>query len=200
MLYIVAGYGYAKLSMDAQHRASDCLHDYILNRRSLRQVLLLIDARRGLETLSHNDLNALALIQDEGIPFEVIVTKCDLLKKFEFEEARRQVIECVKNYSMQSSTTCSTTSSATSSASVRKKPIARVNDNTQQVATQATLGSSAGMVPQRTSAGMVPHRTSPLIKNIMTTYGKMPILHSSKTGLGIMDVWRVVKNGLLAVA
>jgi GTP-binding protein len=54
--------------------------EYLQNRGSLRLAVLLVDIRREPQAL---DVNMLRFLQDEGLPFVIITTKCDKVKKDE---------------------------------------------------------------------------------------------------------------------
>lgn len=74
------GYGYAKISKTQQDDLSSLLREYLQNRGSLRLAVLLVDIRREPQAL---DVNMLRFLQDEGLPFIIITTKCDKVKKDE---------------------------------------------------------------------------------------------------------------------
>lgn len=74
------GYGYAKISKTQQDDLSSLLREYLMNRGSLRLAVLLVDVRREPQAL---DINMLQFLQDEGLPFVIITTKVDKLKRDE---------------------------------------------------------------------------------------------------------------------
>lgn len=74
------GYGYAKISKTQQDDLSSLLREYLMNRGSLRLAVLLVDVRREPQAL---DINMLQFLQGEGLPFLIIATKVDKLKKDE---------------------------------------------------------------------------------------------------------------------
>ena len=74
------GYGYAKISKTQQDDLSSLLREYLQNRGSLRLAVLLVDIRREPQAL---DVNMLQFLQEEGLPFVIITTKVDKLKKDE---------------------------------------------------------------------------------------------------------------------
>lgn len=68
------GYGYANLSKTAIQEISDWVRAYLSNRRLLRLVCVLIDARHGLKPSDHDMLKSLA---EYGVPALVVLTKAD---------------------------------------------------------------------------------------------------------------------------
>ena len=76
------GYGYAKRSKDEKFAWAELAERYLLERRALRLVVVLVDARRGLED---EDLNLLEMIEtskrrDRPTPKALVVaTKLDRL-------------------------------------------------------------------------------------------------------------------------
>ena len=78
------GYGYAKISKTQQDDLSSLLREYLMNRGSLRLAVLLVDIRREPQPL---DINMLQFLQDEGLPFVIITTKVDKLKKDEVSKS-----------------------------------------------------------------------------------------------------------------
>ncbi len=75
-IYLVdmPGYGYAKASKSDITIFQKLSHDYLKNRRNLRLVFLLIDARRGIIDIDRNVINFFTIM---AIPFLVILTKQD---------------------------------------------------------------------------------------------------------------------------
>eukprot|EP01039_Chlorochromonas_danica_P003456 gene3456-3785_t len=81
-------YGYAKLSKTAQEEISLFVNAYLKERRSLRLTVVLIDARR--EPLEM-DADMMAFLQSIDMPYAVVATKVDKLKKHEVEEAEEKL-------------------------------------------------------------------------------------------------------------
>jgi len=76
------GYGYAKVGRVEVARWARTVDRYLVGRASLRRVCLLLDARRGptpsdREACDHMDL--------AGVPYQIVLTKADKLKKAELE-------------------------------------------------------------------------------------------------------------------
>ena len=81
-IYLVdlPGYGYAKVS-DVERRRWDALMNaYFSGRRNIRLCLQLLDVRR---TLSGDDERMIEFLRARGVPFAVVLTKCDKLNKTE---------------------------------------------------------------------------------------------------------------------
>lgn len=78
--YIVdlPGYGYAKLSKEGRAKLQRLINGYILGRKQLTCVMLLIDSRH--EPLAV-DLEFMAMLGENGIPFAIIFTKLDKLSQ-----------------------------------------------------------------------------------------------------------------------
>ncbi|MGQ0742081.1 MAG: ribosome biogenesis GTP-binding protein YihA/YsxC [Alphaproteobacteria bacterium] len=83
MLVDLPGYGFARASRAEQARWSALVTDYLQSRRSLRLVLLLIDARRGLMPL---DMEVMRLLDEMAVSYRLVLTKCDLLEEKELDD------------------------------------------------------------------------------------------------------------------
>ncbi len=70
------GYGYAKLSKERRAKLSGIINDYIENRESLALLFVLLDSRHDLLKI---DLDFLLSLGEKGVPFAVVLTKCDKL-------------------------------------------------------------------------------------------------------------------------
>lgn len=82
------GYGYAKQSKSERAGWAALTEEYFLNRKELRAVGVLIDARHpGLES----DMQALEWFREEGIPVFIVLTKCDKSSQKELNEHRRAI-------------------------------------------------------------------------------------------------------------
>ncbi len=76
LLTDLPGYGYAKLSKERRAKLSGIINDYIENCESLALLFVLIDSRHDL---LKNDLDFLLSLGEKGVPFAVVLTKCDKL-------------------------------------------------------------------------------------------------------------------------
>ncbi len=74
MIVDLPGYGYAKVSkMDAM-RWLERLEDYLLNRRQLKRLFVLVDSRIGVRD---SDLDLMGFCDANAIPYQVVYTKKD---------------------------------------------------------------------------------------------------------------------------
>ena len=68
------GYGYAKMSQKGRDELAAVIRDYILNSEEMVLLFVLIDSRHDITRI---DLDFLAELGEHGIPFALILTKCD---------------------------------------------------------------------------------------------------------------------------
>ena len=68
------GYGYAKAGRKGREDIAAVINDYILNSGELVLLFVLIDSRHDIGTL---DKDFIARLGEEGIPFALVMTKCD---------------------------------------------------------------------------------------------------------------------------
>ncbi|MEO0391635.1 MAG: ribosome biogenesis GTP-binding protein YihA/YsxC [Pseudomonadota bacterium] len=76
------GYGYAKVSKPVVEAWTKTLKAYLRGRVPLRRVCVLIDSRHGIKD---NDEEILKLLDEAAVPYQVILTKIDKIKKGELE-------------------------------------------------------------------------------------------------------------------
>ena len=74
------GYGYAKLSKEKQDAISEFIHRYLVERKSLRLVVLLVDCRREAQEYERAILE---FLREEGLQYLLVATKMDKMKKNE---------------------------------------------------------------------------------------------------------------------
>jgi GTP-binding protein len=74
------GYGFAKASKQDVVNWQALLRGYLRGRRGLTRVFVLVDSRHGLMD-ADNDM--LELLAEAGVPYQVVLTKCDKLKPSE---------------------------------------------------------------------------------------------------------------------
>ncbi len=87
------GYGYAKAPKDLVARWQKLLRDYLAGRPNLRRVFVLIDSRHGIKKV---DEEIMGLLDRAAVPFEVVFTKADKVRKGDLEknlEQSRAVLE-----------------------------------------------------------------------------------------------------------
>lgn len=73
------GYGFAKVSKAESRDWKILLEDYLRNRETLEAVVILVDARRGVEDEEHELVEFLSL--RKGLPVFIAVTKLDKLSR-----------------------------------------------------------------------------------------------------------------------
>jgi len=78
------GYGYAKISKTEQSKWQKTLEEYILNRKSLKAVVQLIDARHEVQ---NNDFQMREWLQYNNIQIVTVATKIDTLSKNEITKS-----------------------------------------------------------------------------------------------------------------
>lgn len=77
------GYGYARVSFAERTRWSELMEGYFQSGRAIRRVFQLVDMRHAP---SASDLDMLDFLRQTGIPYTVVLTKCDKLNKSEYAE------------------------------------------------------------------------------------------------------------------
>lgn len=91
------GYGYARVSKSEKERWSGLIEGYLNSDRDLRLVFLLVDMRHAP---SADDLHMINYLIDTELPFIIVLTKADKLKKTEREkrmEAFKTEIPCFED-------------------------------------------------------------------------------------------------------
>lgn len=71
------GYGFARRSKTEVARLYELINDYVLNRRQLTNLFLLIDPRVEPQAI---DLDFVEFLGEHGVPFSIVFTKADKLK------------------------------------------------------------------------------------------------------------------------
>jgi GTP-binding protein len=92
-LYLVdlPGYGWAAVSKRERESWRPLVESYLRRERSaLRGTILLVDARRGLES---EERDLLAWLEAEQIPVAIVLTKCDKLSQSEGAKRLRALAE-----------------------------------------------------------------------------------------------------------
>ncbi len=98
-LYFVdlPGYGYAKVSKSEKERWSGLIEGYLSSDRDIRLVFMLIDMRHAP---TKDDVDMINYLIDTEMPFVLVMTKADKLKKTEREkrmEAFKDEIPCFED-------------------------------------------------------------------------------------------------------
>jgi len=81
------GYGYARASKTAIDNWTRLIFDYLRGRSSLRRVYVLIDARHGVKD---NDREALEVLDQAAVSYQIVLTKCDQPKKGDLEATKAE--------------------------------------------------------------------------------------------------------------
>lgn len=68
------GYGYAKVDKTGREAIAEVIRDYIMNSREMVTLFVLIDSRHDIQRV---DTDFIAELGEHGIPFSLIMTKCD---------------------------------------------------------------------------------------------------------------------------
>jgi GTP-binding protein len=79
------GYGYARAEKTAIKSWQRLIRDYVRGRPGLRRVLILIDARHGLKAA---DLEAMDLLDETAVNYQIVLTKIDKCTESELEAIR----------------------------------------------------------------------------------------------------------------
>ena len=80
MLADLPGYGFARASKAQSEQWAGLIFEYLRGRPTLRRVILLIDARRGL---LKNDVEVMTLLDRAAVSYQLVLTKTDKLKPAE---------------------------------------------------------------------------------------------------------------------
>ncbi len=77
------GYGYAKVSRKLVHAWTKLLKSYLRGRPNLRRAFVLVDSRHGIKD---SDREIMEMMDECAVPYQIILTKVDKLKKTEQEK------------------------------------------------------------------------------------------------------------------
>ncbi len=78
MIADLPGYGYAKVSKEAQAKWQKYLEEYLLNRKEIKSLIQFIDARHDVQK---NDIQMREWVDAYNLPIFTIVTKIDYVPK-----------------------------------------------------------------------------------------------------------------------
>lgn len=84
------GYGFAKASNKEQEKWRSMIEEYLVDNRDLRLVVMLLDARR---VPSDQDDQLVEFLSYHGVPFLLVLTKSDKLKRAGLLKARRAIAD-----------------------------------------------------------------------------------------------------------
>ena len=74
MIMDLPGYGYARVSKESQEKWLRRLEEYLLTRRQLSRLFILIDSRVGIK---ESDLELMNFCDANGISYQIVLTKKD---------------------------------------------------------------------------------------------------------------------------
>jgi GTP-binding protein len=88
MLADLPGYGFARVSKAEAQSWNELITSYLHQRMSLRRVVLLLDARRGI---MDSDRDAMGLLDSAAVAFQLVLTKADALKDGELKQVCQSI-------------------------------------------------------------------------------------------------------------
>ena len=80
------GYGYARVSKKMRHHWDLVLSSFLLERRALRGLVIVVDIRRGITELD----GALIDMMNDSLPLHILLTKADKLSRAAVQKAEAQ--------------------------------------------------------------------------------------------------------------
>jgi GTP-binding protein len=84
------GYGYARVPTEMKKKWGPMVEAYLLNRRSLRLVIVIVDIRREL---SREDVDLIRWLRFHEISYRVVLTKRDKLSRNQANAHRKRILE-----------------------------------------------------------------------------------------------------------
>lgn len=88
MVADLPGYGYAKVSKEAQALWQKYLEEYLLNRKQIKSLIQFVDARHDIQK---NDYQMREWIQAYNLPIFTIVTKMDCIQRGKIQKVLANV-------------------------------------------------------------------------------------------------------------
>jgi GTP-binding protein len=95
LLVDLPGYGYAAAAKHKITAWNEMIGGYLSTRESLKRVFVLVDARHGFKD---SDREAMAMLDEWGVPYIVIMTKCDKVKPAELAATKAAMETEMKNF------------------------------------------------------------------------------------------------------
>ncbi|KAI8575976.1 hypothetical protein K450DRAFT_259253 [Umbelopsis ramanniana AG] len=89
------GYGFAFVDEDKRRLWRELMETYMTKRSTLKMVYVTIDARHGLKV---GDKDFLAMLDKNRVPFQVVLTKCDLIILPTLARRYMMLLSDVNNY------------------------------------------------------------------------------------------------------
>ena len=88
------GYGFAKVSKSKTKSFSSLISSYLIERKQLRLVFLILDSRLGITNLDELMIKMLVKI---GLRFVIILNKIDKLNQMEFQKCKKKIRDDLSN-------------------------------------------------------------------------------------------------------
>jgi len=88
------GYGFAKVSKSKTKSFSSLISSYLIERKQLRLVFLILDSRLGITKLDELMIKMLVRI---GLRFVIILNKIDKLNQLEFQKCKKKIRDDLSN-------------------------------------------------------------------------------------------------------
>ena len=89
------GYGYAKVSKTKREELTELIENYIINRKNLEEVFVLIDCKIGLKD---SDIDIMDTISESDKKFSIILTKVDKCALNFINKQNESLLSLLKNY------------------------------------------------------------------------------------------------------
>lgn len=88
MIADLPGYGYAKVSKEAQAKWQQYLEEYLLNRKQIKSLIQFIDARHEIQK---NDIQMREWVKAYNLPIFTVVTKIDYISRGKIQKVLADV-------------------------------------------------------------------------------------------------------------
>ncbi len=95
MIVDMPGYGYAKVSRSKVNQWVRVSRDFLRGRITLKRVCLLVDGRHGIK---ESDVEMMTMLDETAVPYQVILTKLDKVKKSEQNRVTTELIAKLKKH------------------------------------------------------------------------------------------------------
>jgi GTP-binding protein len=95
ILVDMPGYGYAKVSNTKIAAWTKTLKTYLRGRVALRLACVLVDGRHGLKD---SDIEMMNMLDESAVPYRIILTKADKVKKEEMDKRIAKINEILKKH------------------------------------------------------------------------------------------------------
>jgi GTP-binding protein len=92
------GYGYAKISKIKREELRFLIENYLINRKNLEEIFVLIDCKVGLKD---SDIDILDIISESKKKFSIILTKVDKCPLSFIQKQSDSLLSFIKNYKSQ---------------------------------------------------------------------------------------------------